>query len=501
MPPKRPPLPAIILITNVPAGSQSSGQGGFYAQADATVTAHIENDPAGVFQVTRMETEDIVSEPDGPHGSIETLQPALVVNGPGPIDVSSEQALLVGVEFTCPPDPKHATFQASAVVQGPGFPARSIPITAIAALGTVEAVSLDSPPFFPGDTKTLQFTLSSSLGHDVPAALVYNSAQEPSFTAATQFRTVPSGGSVDLPAPVTCTPGTPEGEYHIRFEVRAQDGSQVFGSVQVGVTVTRQVGVFTNLPGDFSLKRGDSVLCELRVKISGSPAQFHVDHGPVPPPLSVDPAARNMTVDGAAFTNFDISVNDNAPPGRLSPLTFFWNVREPLIANQLVFNIDVVADQVVFPLPQPLEQLSQENSPKPLRCDQATLIICDDGMWNLTAHFQNQETLADVSFLFEVKLGFGDPVGAQFGETIDGALSAAGDGPATKIGLRILGYPQAGTFFRHGVFAPFQNPLFFQNAKASTPQFRMLAAFGEPDGGNIPDPPDIPEGEGTGVNR
>jgi hypothetical protein len=94
---------------------------------------------------------------------------------------------------------------------------------------------------------------------------------------------------------------------------------------------------------------------------------------------------------------------------------------------------------------------------------------------------------ADVGFLFEVRL---DADGVSFGATIDGALSAAGDGPATRIGLRTLGYPAAGTFHRHGVFAAFAVPNLFQKAKSSSAQYRMIPAFGEPDAGNIPDPPD-----------
>jgi hypothetical protein len=53
--------------------------------------------------------------------------------------------------------------------------------------------------------------------------------------------------------------------------------------------------------------------------------------------------------------------------------------------------------------------------------------------------------------------------------------------------------PPAGTCQRSGTFAPFRDPAYWQGARASAPQFRMLAAFGEPDGGNIPDPPDVPD--------
>jgi hypothetical protein len=185
---------------------------------------------------------------------------------------------------------------------------------------------------------------------------------------------------------------------------------------------------------------------------SGSPAELAVSHGPVPSCVSVTPDNRFLTVDGMAFTNFDFEIARDAPVGKLAPLPMVWTVREPEITGQLIFNIEVVADQVVLPLPQPLSQLSQENNAKPIICDRAVLTISNSGSWNLNAHFDNQETLADVNFVFEVTLSFVDAAGNRFGETIDGGLSAAGDGPATTIGLRALGYPPAGTYLRHGTF-------------------------------------------------
>src|SRR5262249_44182942 len=159
-------------------------------------------------------------------------------------------------------------------------------------------VSLDNPSILPGGTTTANFLIISSKGHAVPAALVYDSALEPNFSARTQFRTVSPGDSIDLPVPITCDRGTPEGDHNIQFELRAQDGSEVFDSVQLTVTVTRSVTGVTNLPSDLRLKRGDNVLCEIRVTLSGSPAQFRAGHSPVPLGLSVEPDQRSMIVDG-----------------------------------------------------------------------------------------------------------------------------------------------------------------------------------------------------------
>jgi len=486
-----PKLPTSIEILNVALGATQGSRGGFYAKSDAVVTASLEGSSVGQFRIVRMETDDVVTDPDGPHGGIQVLQFAQAVDGPGPIDVSEGQALLITVEFSCPADPRVAKFQAVVAVHG--FPASaSVSVVATAALGRVDGVGLDGPPMLPGSTATFHFRLFSSKGHDVPALFIYD-ASETHFAAPARSVTVPAGGSVDLAVPVTCASGTPEGQYSLGFQIRAQDGPLVFGSVQVGATVTRTVQVFTNLPGDFTLLQGDDALCELRVVVSGSPAQLAVSHGPVPPELTVTPDNRFVTVDGMAFTNFDFEISPNVPPRRLAPLAILWTVRDPEISGHLVFNIEIVADQAVLPLPQPLSQLSQENNPKPVVCDHAVLTICNSGSWNLTAHFENQETLADVSFVFEAGLSFVDAAGNRFGESIDGALSAAGDGPATQSGLRTLGYPPAGTFHRHGTFAPFQNPTYWLNAKISSPQYRMLAAFGEPAGGNIPDPPDVPD--------
>jgi hypothetical protein len=235
------------------------------------------------------------------------------------------------------------------------------------------------------------------------------------------------------------------------------------------------------------------VRCEIRVSLTGEPTQFEVAHGPLPSGISADPDRQIIRVDGTAFVGLDINADPHAPIGKLDPLQIFWTVNEPEITGQFVFNIEVIPDEAAFVLEQPLSQLSQENNPKPLVCDRAILTCRNDGTWNFEAHLRNEETLADVSFLFEVRLNFVDPSGIQFGDTIDGALSAAGDGLATTIGLRVKGYPPAGTFIRQGTFGAFQSPTYWANVKSTTAQFRMLAAFGEPDSPNIPDPPDVPD--------
>src|SRR5579862_7554354 len=102
-----PKLPKAVEILNVAPGTTGTSDAGIYATTDANVGFHIEGDASGVFQVVRVETDDVVTDPDSPpgHPPILTLQLALAVNGPGPIDVFAGQAIRVFVEFSCPADP------------------------------------------------------------------------------------------------------------------------------------------------------------------------------------------------------------------------------------------------------------------------------------------------------------------------------------------------------------------------------------------------------------
>src|SRR3954447_16688794 len=302
-----PKLSSRIDILNVPLGRTQGSQGGFYAKTDATVTAHLEGSDVGFFSIRNIQTKDVVTEQDGPHGPIEVLEFAQTVIGSGPIDVSAGQALLVTVDFTCPVDSATAAFDARVAIRG--FPAPAgVPVLATAVLGRVSAISLDSPPMLPGGKANFSLRIFSSKAHAVGVAVVYDTAFEPRFAAPTQSSVVQAGGTVDLSVPVSCATGTPEGTYSLNFHLFALDRSQFFGSMTASATVSRMVTVFTNLPSDLTLLHGDDVLCELRPLVSGSPAQFSVAHGPIPAGLNVTPDSRSLTIDGSAFTNFDFEV-------------------------------------------------------------------------------------------------------------------------------------------------------------------------------------------------
>ncbi len=489
----RPKLPTEIQILDVPLGTVSGSAAGFYAKSGATVTAQIEGDAVGLFRILRIETDDVIIDPDGPHGSVSVLQTAAEVDGPGPIAVELGQAFLVSVEFACPPDPDHAVFRATAVVRGPGLGPIGLPIFATARLGRLQLVNMVAPDVLPGGIEGFPFRIVSSLGHRAPVVVDCDVAFDPAFSAPQEAATVEPGEMADVTLSVTCAPGTPEGEKSAMFRLRAADGSQVFDSTEVRVRVTRTVRVFASLPDTFQMQQGDSARCALRIVVSGSPAQVDLTHGPLPPGLDVNPDRQTLPVSGTVFTGFDFDLSRNAPLGMLAPLKLFWTVREPEITGELAFAIEVVEDVARFSLDAPLSAFSHESDPKPMVCDMAVLVCRPDGRWTFQAHLENQETRADLSFLLEVKLDFRDSAGRQFGDTIDGALSASGEGPATKAGLRILGYPSGGTFIHHGVFGPFKEPAYFESVKATAARFRLLVATQEPDSPNIPDPPDKPD--------
>src|SRR5262249_32548919 len=210
--PLRPKIPNSIQVSNVPLRSTASGQGGVYATEDAQVTVRIEGDTSGVFQVLAVETDDVVRDPDSPpgHPPLLTLEVAQEVNGPGPIQVFSGQAILATVQFSCPADPPESKFLATAVMDGPGLttPMR-VPIIATANLGPTEGLPLFTHPIKPGGTQKYGFQLRSSMGHEVVVAVRYNAGFEKHFSAATLFAKVPAGGSVPSSVILACQPGTP----------------------------------------------------------------------------------------------------------------------------------------------------------------------------------------------------------------------------------------------------------------------------------------------------
>jgi len=184
----RPPLPRQMQIRNVALGAQAGGSAGTYVLADARqVVARIDGDTSDVFRVISVETDDVVKDPNGPHGGIDVLETVSVVQGRGPIDVDRGQALQVFVEFSCPADPPQAVFKATAVVEGSGL-SIAFPILAVARLGSLQAVAVTNPSMLPG-SQPLAFDVRifSSLGHEVTIAIEYDTPSEPTFTAPTQF--------------------------------------------------------------------------------------------------------------------------------------------------------------------------------------------------------------------------------------------------------------------------------------------------------------------------
>jgi hypothetical protein len=87
-----------------------------------------------------------------------------------------------------------------------------------------------------------------------------------------------------------------------------------------------------------------------------------------------------------------------------------------------------------FYLGAPLKRLSnQSSSMKPLVCLWATVVCRHDGGWDYTSELENEETQADVSFDLQFDIL---AVSQPFGAPLSGSLSAAGNGPITKTGLR-----------------------------------------------------------------
>jgi hypothetical protein len=227
-------------LQNVPLGVVLGFRAGAYVNQDVNATIQIVGDSNGVFRVLRLETDDVVfiDDPDLPpgHQRVQVLETAIKVEGPGPIPVTTGQAIIVDVEFSCPNDPQQGAFKATLSVAG-----IAIPIVATPNLGFLYGNVLTSPSdLAPGESANCAFELFSSMGHAVNVAVAYDSAFGNQFSAPTsQVITVPpAGGTAHLTIPVTCAPGTPEGVYPAEFQFISQDGTPFERSIEFGTQIT-----------------------------------------------------------------------------------------------------------------------------------------------------------------------------------------------------------------------------------------------------------------------
>ena len=142
---KRPVLPSHVNLFAVPPGAKRAGQAGAYAPADANVTIHFEGVDSSFFDVIKIETFDLepVSGGELPPGHTGPppleLVAALSTDGPGPISVSVDQAVIAVVGFSAPASPTKAAYSATCVMVGDGW---SQPVS-FAVAASVEAVRVD----------------------------------------------------------------------------------------------------------------------------------------------------------------------------------------------------------------------------------------------------------------------------------------------------------------------------------------------------------------------
>lgn len=201
-----------------------------------------------------------------------------------------------------------------------------------------------------------------------------------------------------------------------------------------------------------------------------------------PPHISVPlvEGARSVTVEAIPGAWVQIYSFGGSPPtvqllgeGAVDPIgktVFLWRA---LTTKELIYAVQFICDHMsrssaaevpipnmcAFYLGAPLKRLSnQSSSMKPLVCWWATVVCRHDGGWEYTAELENEETEADVSFDLQFDILAVTPA---FGAPLAGSLSAAGNGPITKTGMRIQGIPPKKTFSRSGHFPEFQNPTYW----------------------------------------
>ena len=91
----------------------------------------------------------------------------------------------------------------------------------------------------PGSTVMADFRLVSTLAADVGGVLSCDAPGLPfNVDNMPAFPMVPVGASIDAQTSVTCTPGTPPGEYAVSFQLREIGGPAIYAATDVPVRVT-----------------------------------------------------------------------------------------------------------------------------------------------------------------------------------------------------------------------------------------------------------------------
>jgi hypothetical protein len=213
----------------------------------------------------------------------------------------------------------------------------------------------------------------------------------------------------------------------------------------------------------------------------------------VPPPIEGDQFATVDALPGAhvdVFTMYDdasiefLGSADVDPVARAVPLKRTLNTRDTLFAIQTLCRSSdrgpftaVLPGEKTFLAPASLQPLSHENNPKPLVCDFGMLTCRHNGSWSFSAALHNLETEADVSFILGVELSYANSDGLRFGKTFDRDLSAAGDGPVSRIGLRTQGVPSSVTITANDNFGAFRDGDYWANVMAATGQWKLSPAW------------------------
>lgn len=213
-----------------------------------------------------------------------------------------------------------------------------------------------------------------------------------------------------------------------------------------------------------------------------------------PPHISVPlvEGTRSVTVDavpGALVRIHSFSANPTTvqlvgegvvdPIGKTVSLWRALTTRELIYAVQFMCGHMSRSSAAKVPIPNtcafylgaPIKRLGNQSSGmKPLVCLWATVVCRHDGGWVYTAELENEETEADVSFDLQFDItGLTPP----FGAPLPGDLSAAGNGPVTKTGMRIYGIPPKKRFTRSGNFHAFRDPAYWAAVYEASHKFDL----------------------------
>jgi hypothetical protein len=311
--------PNAVDFSNMELGVSQIGSAGREFKFDGDFVARIDEDPAGVFTVTGIETLRLGREPDAPPGSGFQWINVQSVDGAGPISAQGARAVIVTVQCFFPVTFTSPSASASVVLlaEGTDSPAleqfaitASVDLTGRIHIDTVASPGFDAG-FFPGSTMDCVFLFKSTMAVDATGTFSCPPADRTPFSSSAVPVTVPARGQVQVTVSVTCAPGLIQPGFFDDVEFDFVSGNPDASSrafVRLQILAVRSLWATSSIGTEVSVAPGILVPFQVTVNESGGVTPVGVFPAFPPGGLDLRTGATTTLVGGTGGNNREVSV-------------------------------------------------------------------------------------------------------------------------------------------------------------------------------------------------